>query len=139
MDMLNPECLRTVQVEHLNRQFDVFRLEVWAVDRSWGLISITIRIFIQDQDEITRVVQVERRTSEPCSPTLRGREKRKSQTRRSRKSGRWYWQKIKTPWKVSQESLEREGVDIGIEADGGSSKPRTETRPLHLARESLRW
>lgn len=26
----------------LNRQFDAFRLEVWAIDRSWGLISISI-------------------------------------------------------------------------------------------------
>lgn len=44
-----------------------------------------------------------------------------------------------SPWKVSQESLKREDVDIGVKANGGSSKLRTETQPLHLSRELLHW
>lgn len=84
-----------------------------------------------------------RQRAGPLSPGLQHRGARRrggGRTRRSRKSDWWDWQKIKrSPWKVSQESLKREDVDIGVEANGGSSKLRTETQPLHLARELLHW
>lgn len=42
MNMVNLKCLRHVQVENLSGQFDVFRLEVSAVDRSWIVIEVSI-------------------------------------------------------------------------------------------------
>lgn len=42
LNMLNLKCLRHVQVENLSGQFDVFRLEVSAVVRSWIVIEFSI-------------------------------------------------------------------------------------------------
>lgn len=42
LNMVILKCLRHVQVENLSGQFNVFRLDVSAVDRNWIVIEVSI-------------------------------------------------------------------------------------------------